>query len=161
MNKKNRYKSFLALLLSLTTFFAFSSTSLAAEENIVNPITEITSNSQNTTSVTPRGVLSGYNNGTTDHTDDWYSQDGDFYVDVTGSWSAFAGCSLKTEGFASDDCVIIHVYDESGTEKCSATLEGSSAEKKNIAIFNVSPGRYHVTFWVYSHTPGTVHCWIY
>ena len=104
------------------------------------------------------GTLSGYGSGSISGSN---THDGEFWVDVTGTWSSFAGCTIKTSGFSENDSVIVTVYDQSGNQKCSRQLEGSSSEKKNIPIFNVSPGRYHVTIWVSSRQAGIVQCWIY
>lgn len=165
-----RFKQMLTMMLALALVFSLSIPAFAAEVrndefSIANALTtEETLGAESTeesSTIQPRGVLSGYGNGTTGQSGDYWPSDGEFYFDVTGSWSPFAGCTIKTEGFIENDCVLVYVYNEDGDVIVEKELIGSSAEIKNIPIFNVSPGRYRVYFLVRSSIPGTVHVWIY
>lgn len=150
-------KHLFTLILTISVIFNISVPAFAS--NVVEQ--NIEKNTVEFSSIQPRGVLSGYGQGSTNHSGNYFPHEGEFWFDVTGSWSVFAGCTIKTDGFSNDDIVTVTVYDQDGNEKCSKNLEGATDEKKNIPIFNVSPGRYHVTIWVLSGTPGTVKCWIY
>lgn len=117
------YKRMFSVFLTLCIMCGISTAAFAEEiKQDTNRSTsvEMYSTEENSTddvlSIQPRGVLSGYGNGTTNHTDTYYPHDGEFWFDVEGSWSPYAGCTIKTEGFANDDAVIVKVYDEDGEE---------------------------------------------
>ena len=85
---------------------------------------------------------------------------GHFVVDVNGSWSPIAGCTLKTEGFSPNATIEISVcYGDD--VKCTKIL-GPNTEVKNIPMYNVSPGGYTVKCTVRDNSAaGTVEIWIY
>lgn len=85
----------------------------------------------------PYGSLSGYGEKATSSTIS-------FKMTVNGSWSPWAGCTLRTEGFADATINEIKVRDASGNVKAKATLQGNM-EVANLAMYNVSPGEYEVT----------------
>lgn len=85
----------------------------------------------------PYGSLSGYGEKATSSTIS-------FKMMVNGSWSPFAGCTLRTEGFADATINEIKVRDASGNIKAQGTLKGNM-EIANLAMLNVSPGEYEVT----------------
>lgn len=167
----SKFKRMFTLMLALALVLSLSTSAFAAEVDADEsfyanaPATEESlseaSTEDATSSVQPRGVLSGYGCGTTFHSGDYYPHEGEFWFDVTGSWSGFAGCTIKTEGFADNDWVLVKVYDEQGNEKVSKELVGASDEIKNILVLNVTPGRWHVTLWTRTGMNGRVHCWIY
>ena len=99
------------------------------------------------------GSLSGYGHK-------YDSNTGSFTFSVSGSWSPYAGCTIKTEGFSSSSRIVVSVYDSSGSSKTSQTL-GANDAKENIAIFNVSPGTYTVKYSIANPSSGTIHVWIY
>lgn len=102
-----------------------------------------------------RGTLSGYGSTTAPK-----SGSGSFTVNVNGSWSAWAGCTLKTSGFSSNATIKITVkYGDS--EKCSKIL-GPENEVTNIPIWGVTAGGYTIEYEVQnSTTNGTIQVWIY
>lgn len=87
--------------------------------------------------IVPYGSLSGYGEKATSSTIS-------FKMTVNGSWSPWAGCTLRTEGFADATTNEIKVRDASGNVKAQATLKGNM-EVANLAMYNVSPGEYEVT----------------
>lgn len=101
----------------------------------------------------PYGSLSGYGQAKISGTDS-------FTFPVNGSWSPFAGCTIRTEGFDSQTVNEVIVCDASGNEKARATLKGNM-EVANLAIFNVSPGTYEVTSFMTMPSNGTVIVHIY
>lgn len=165
-----RFKQTFCLMLALALVFSLSTSAFAAEietdeASSVNALATLENinkeTSEETSTIQPRGVLSGYGNGTTPHSGDYWPSEGEFYFDVTGSWSPFAGCTIKTEGFATNDIITVIVYNPNGEKIVTKYLTGTNDEEKNIPIFNVSPGRYRVYFYTTTGMPGTVHCWIY
>ena len=139
---------FSGLILALMLMFSCNAIAFAAESNNSNNSSVVEE------VVQPRGVLSGYNNTYTSKIS------GSFTVNVTGSWSAYAGCTIKTEGFSSSSSITVSVYDSSGSCKTTKTL-GANEAKENIAILNVSPGTYTVIYSMTKPSSGTIHVWIY
>lgn len=101
----------------------------------------------------PYGSLSGYGQNT-------MSTSGSFKMTVNGSWSPFAGCTIRTEGFNSATRNEVVVCDESGNEKAKATLTGNM-EVANLAMLNVSPGKYTVYTTMKLPSNGTLIVQIY
>ncbi len=100
-----------------------------------------------------QGSLSGYGYK-------YDSNSGSFTFTVSGAWSPFAGCTLKTEGFSSSSTLTISVYDSSGSCKTTQTL-GPNENKANIAIFNVPTGTYTVKYSMSWPSSGSIQVWIY
>lgn len=103
--------------------------------------------------IVPYGSLSGYGQRTA-------SSSGSFKVPVKGSWSPWAGCTIRSEGFDSETVIEVHVNDEAGNEKAKGTLQGNM-EIANLAMVNVSPGEYEVHYVMTSPSYGTVIVQIY
>lgn len=85
-----------------------------------------------------------------------------FIVDVNGSWSPWAGCTLKASGFSSNTTIDVQVCYVNDV-KCSKRL-GPNSEVKNIAMLNVSPGGYTIKFTVNSNASNNTEnltVWIY
>lgn len=103
-----------------------------------------------------RGVLSGYNQTSVSG-----NREGSFMVNVSGSGSPFAGCTLKTSGFSSNAEIKIRVMCGED-EKIGWKTFGSDTEFKNIAMWFVEPGGYKVEYKVENNAAtGTIQCWIY
>lgn len=101
------------------------------------------------------GSLSGYRS-----VDMSGSGDGFFVVDVSGKWSAWAGCTLKTSGFSDNATIEVSVY--YGNDKKFTKVLGPNTEAKNIAMFNVSPGGYTVKLHVKNNSNvGNLTVWFY
>lgn len=99
------------------------------------------------------GSLSGYGYKYDDN-------DGSFSFAVNGSWSPYAGCTIKTEGFSNTTSVTVKVYDSNGSCKTTKTM-GANDEKGNIAIFNVPTGTYTVRYSMTNPSGGSIQVWIY
>lgn len=130
---------FLLLLLVFAISFTFNTTVFA------------TNSTNETKSV--QGVLSEYGQK-------YDNKNGSFEFVVDGSWSPFAGCTIKTDSFNTVTSLTISVYDSSGSCKTSQTI-ASTDEKANIAIFNVSPGTYTVRYSLSNASYGRIQVWIY
>lgn len=113
--------------------------------------------------VQPRGSLSGYGH-------EWHSGGSnlDFFdFEVTGSWSPWAGCTVKTEGFPSSASIAYRLVRREGNSEISMFPDNSdrwingNGEDKNIPLLNVSPGTYRLYYQSYFGDAGTVHCYVY
>lgn len=144
MIKKTMLSRILALVSSLTLIFSCNAISYAAESNV-----GIESNSEKSVN----GSLSGYGYK-------YDTTDGSFTISVEGSWSPFAGCTIKTEGFSSSSQITVGVYDSEGSCKTTKTL-GANDEKANIAIFNVPVGTYTIRYSILNPSGGSIQVWIY
>lgn len=102
-----------------------------------------------------KGSLSGYRSINVSG-----SGTGSFVVDVNGSYSPWAGCTLKTSGFSSNATIDISVcYGDD--VKCTKTL-GPNSEVKNIAMWNISAGGYTIKINVHNNSnTGNIQVWIY
>lgn len=104
----------------------------------------------------PYGSLSGYKSVETPA----LSFKGSFVVDVNGSWSPWAGCTLKTEGFSDNATIEISVC--YGDDVKFTKILGPNSEATNIAMLNVSPGGYTVNCTVKDNSnAGRITIWIY
>ena len=151
--KKNRkqwvtLRRLLAWALIFASLLTPTPAALAAEVNVPD-----TPAQQQEEGIVPYGSLSGYGQRTTSAT-------GSFKMQVNGSWSPWAGCTIRTEGFKSATVNEVHVYDESGNEKAKATLTGNM-EVANLAMVNVSPGKYTVSYAMSMPSDGTIIVQIY
>lgn len=146
--KSQKTVRFSILILVLLFMFSCNAIAFAAESNNIN------NNSAVEKVIQPRGVLSGYNNTYTS------KSSGSFTFNVTGSWSPYAGCTIKTEGFSSSSSITVSVYDSSGYCKTTQTL-GTNTAMENITIFNVPTGTYTIKYSISSPSAGTIHVWIY
>lgn len=104
------------------------------------------------------GVLSGY----AQHTQ--YSNDStsvSFSIDVTGSWSLYAGWTVKTN--FSGDVKINRVYlmRPDGSQIGSTLYPDSVDEITNKLLTNVPVGTYTVHYDLDRPATGTIQVWIY
>ncbi len=107
--------------------------------------------------IQPYGSLSGYNQKSISGTGDSY-----FNVEVSGSGSPFAGCTLKTSNFSENAEIEIRVLYGDNKEKIGWKSFGPNTEFKNIAMWGVEPGRYKVEYKIKNNNAtGTIQCWIY
>lgn len=136
----------LALALSVMFVFSNNSNSFACELNK-------SAETNNVQLQAVYGSLSGYGYKYDDN-------DGSFSFAVNGSWSPYAGCTIKTEGFSNSTSVTVKVYDSNGSCKTTKTL-GANDEKGNIAIFNVPIGTYTVRYSMSNPSGGSIQVWIY
>ncbi len=132
----------MALVLTITAVMpAFAAENSGTPSDIVvtsgdMEIVDVTNNGPQT-----RGSLSGYRS-----MDVIGSGEGSFIVDVSGSWSPWAGCTLKTSGFSNNATVEVSVC--YGDDVKFTKVLGPNSEVKNIAMLNVSPGGYTIKLHV-------------
>lgn len=151
--KKNRkqwvtLRRLLAWALIFASLLTPTPAALAAEVNVPDVPAQ-----QQEEGIVPYGSLSGYGQK-------YDTGTGSFTMTVNGSWSPFAGCTIRTEGFNSSTINEIRVYDESGNEKASATLTGNM-DVRNLTMLNVSPGTYTVRYGMVNVSGGTIIVQIY
>lgn len=154
--KKQVFGLFMAMVMAIS----LSVPAFAAETPSVSPDIGVTSGDMQIVEVTDEGIqtrgsLSGYR-----CVEAIGSGTGFFVVDVSGSWSPWAGCTLKTSNFSSDATIEITV--RYGDEvKFTKTL-GPNTEVRNIAMLNVSPGGYTVDVKIENNSNrGTIEAWFY
>lgn len=150
---EKRISRFLAVLLALSFYL---SPTLAVNANESNNV-EIGTILEN--EIQPRGVLSGYGQQYTSG-----RKSGSFDFNVTGSWSAFAGCTVKFDGFPSGTTIKYTLTQVSNNQQKfsrSFTINSSDNEDNNIAIFNVATGTYRLTWELSNIQTGTIHCYVY
>lgn len=158
MRKNNIVTRLLAFAFACVLAVSSSTVSKAAELTQAEPVmeTEITPELEPAAltmpGIQPYGVLEGYGSKTA------YG-DNNFTFYVNGSWSPYAGCTVKTSGFTCSS-VAIGLYDASGACKASMQLSGND-EKRNYALFNVSPGLYTVRYALSTPCTGSVYVWVY
>lgn len=142
-------------ITSVIPAFAAETTEASSNVQILSgdlQVVDITNNNIET-----KGSLSGYRSMNIQG-----SGSASFIVDVNGSWSPWAGCTLKTSGFSSNTTIDVQVC-YGNDVKCSKRL-GPNSEVKNIAMLNVSPGGYTIKFTVNgnaSNNTGNLTVWIY
>lgn len=156
---KNNIKWIIALSFAIILCLGMTVTVSAAELS-TKTISE--ANAEDVT-IQPRGSLSGYGH-------EWHGGgSGIDYFDftVSGSWSPWAGCTVKTEGFPSSASTAYRLVRLDGgseiamfPDNADRWLNGNN-EDKNIPLFNVSPGTYRLYYQCYFGDSGTVHCWVY
>ncbi len=142
------------------TKIGISSVTIAETEVQPDVSSVVTSNED---VIQPRGSLSGYGHrwiGSTTGSPNGVT-DGSYTFTVNGSWSPWAGLTVKAEGFSSDAIIVVHVLKDGNFVCDGIDLYGSNQEKANIALWNVSPGEYTVNYSVKSSVAGTIHTWIY
>lgn len=150
---KKRISRFLVVFLTLSLYL---SPTLAVNACESDPIE---TNTISESIVQPRGVLSGYGHQYTSG-----RKAGSFDFAVTGSWSAFAGCTVKFEGFPNGTTIkytLTYVGNNQQKFSRSFTVNSSDNEDNNIAIYNVSTGTYRLTWELSNVQSGTIHCYIY
>lgn len=156
----------IALAFVMLFTFAFNQVAFAAEVVSASEITSDTISEE----IQPRNFLSGYNNHWFNSGDNYY---GHFYVDVTGVTLPTGQLTLSIENFASNVLVKVDVCGPDG-KKVFDTFDTSahyismanSGDWHNIRFAPGKPGRYTVTYFVYTTddtTPssGRINCWIY
>lgn len=154
----------MALVLTITAavpaFAAEVTPGVATETAAVSSDIQILSGDMQIVDVTEqgpqvRGSLSGYKSMNVSG-----SGTGSFVVDVSGSWSPWAGCTLKTSGFSSNATIEISV--KYGNDVKFTKILGPNTEAKNIAMLNVSPGGYTVEVKIQNNSnTGNIQVWIY
>mgnify|MGYP001096319974 CR=1 FL=1 len=148
--KKNKFvamRRLLAWALIFASLLTPTPVALAAEVNVPEAV------AQQVEAPVTYGSLSGYGQKDTSATCS-------FKMSVNGSWSPWAGCTLRTEGFDSATINEIKVSDASGKVKAQATLEGNM-EVANLAMLNVSPGEYKVTTIMSNPSSGRIIVHVY
>lgn len=153
---KKRISRFITALLVLTLCLSMPlSVSAAEKETLTSTKVDTTSESQ----IQPRGSLSGYGSQYTSG-----NVSGQFNLSVTGSWSPWAGCTVKFEGFPNGTTIyysLINVNTGSTVFSRSFTTSSSDIDDNNIPMVNVSPGTYRLTWSLSTAKSGTIHCYVY
>lgn len=105
-----------------------------------------------------RGVLSGYN---------YYNYSagnvtaGSFPIVVSGSWSAFAGWTVKTS-FPGGGYVTVYLTRPDGSQIGNTVQLDPTDELTNMSLWNVPTGTYYVHYGITSSAySGTIEVWIY
>ena len=148
----------LALVIAITAVmpaFATEVSTITEDVKITSGDLQIVAVSDVDDAKETRGVLSGYRSITVSG-----SGTGSFMVDVNGSYSLWAGCTLKTSGFTTDAKVRITVlYDDD--VKLTKIL-GPNTEITDIVMWNVSAGGYTVEYQIEGNSNvGQIQVWIY
>lgn len=156
--KKNKkiISRFITALLTLTLCLSMSLSVSAAEKDALT-ITEVNTASEG--QIQPRGSLSGYGSQYTSS-----SVSGEFNFSVTGSWSPWAGCTVKFEGFPNGTTIYYTLTNvDTGTSMFSRSFTTSSndIDDNNIPMTNVSPGTYRLNWRIPTADSGKIHCYVY
>lgn len=156
-------RNFFVFCMALVITIAMSSNCVLAAE--VSNCTDI---SDANDGIVPYGSLSGY---VSQNIPINISKEQNVYIpiEVSGSWSPWAGCTLKTSGFPENTQLQLRVCYHVGPNDGSQDVEkigwksfGPSTEYTNIPMINVEPGNYRIYIEVIGNTgSGTVECWIY
>lgn len=119
--------------------------------------TEYTPEPLGDSGIQPYGSLSGYAQHYHSAT---APQTGSFSITVNGSWSPYAGWTLKTDF---DSCSYFKVYltRPDGTKIGSELYPNATDEIKNQVLLNVPTGTYIVHYQVQTSCTGTIQVWIY
>lgn len=154
--KKSIFATCMALVLTFMTIVPAYATEASVGSSDIKIISgnlqveDVTDNIAQT-----RGNLSGYKCMAIKG-----SGSASFVMDVSGSWSPWAGCTLKSTDFSPNTTieVTLRLGDD---EKFKRTL-GPNTEVRNIAMLNVDPGGYTVEITVNNNSnKGYLHIWIY
>ena len=145
-------KRFLSMVMAAIILSLTSSLNVSAEGH-----SAILNKTQNS-GVSMYGVLSGYAQHTQYSTD---STSVTFNIDVTGSWSAYAGWTVKTN--FNGDVKINRVYltRPNGSQIGSTLYPNTVDEITNKLLTNVPVGTYTVHYDLDRPTTGTIQVWIY
>ena len=149
-------KRLVALLMAFALISFNGTYVMAAETTVPEEVVVVTDEAGEPEAVdepVPYGSLSGYGQKT-----DYNS--GSFTFNVNGSWSPYAGVTIKTSDFSSSTSLTIGVYDSNGACKTTQSWTGNF-EKANIAIFNVPTGTYTVRYSMGYPSSGTIQVWVY
>ena len=153
---KKRISRFITALLTLTLCLSMSLSVSAAEKGTLN-YNEVNSTSEN--QIQPRGSLSGYGSQNTSG-----RASGQFSFSVTGSWSPWAGCTVKFDGFPNGTTFYYTLTNvDTGATIFSRTFTTTSndIDDNNIPMVNVSPGTYRLSWSLSTAKSGTIHCYVY
>ena len=146
-----KFLRFTSIILALIVCLSFSTTSFAMSADYTEEMA-LTSDE----SVMPIGSLSGYSNF---HFEKGDTSTGPFPIQVTGSWSPWAGCTIKTEF---DDYANITVYlTRPDGSKIGDTFTFSKSQEHAFTIFNVPTGEYKVCYSIDTNSSGNITVWIY
>lgn len=148
--------------LSLVMCIPTALTCFAAEPSTGQVTSDVSITSSE--SVQPRGVLSGY--AGFNYVEGVTPYIGEFTIEVTGSWSAFAGLTVKTSGFDpalsnGEETALVILSRPDGSVIHEGVYLGPNDEVKNKALFNVPTGTYTVTYMLSTVSNGRIDVWIY
>lgn len=115
-------------------------------------------NNSSSSPIVPYGVLSGYaqHNHSTNS-----SPIGSFTINVTGSWSPYAGWTLKTDFSSNSKFEYVYLTRPDGTQIGNTLYPNSTDELSNKVLTNVPTGTYTVHYKLSSNGSGTMQVWIY
>ena len=161
MKKRSFLKRFFPFALCVALFCFMNLATYAAEPNIAQSTSILTTNDSDT--VQPRGSLSGYGsqylNG---------NYGGSFEFEVTGSWSPWAGCTVRFTGVPNGSYFTYNLTEISSGrsmfgDRGFTVTSGSQGDEgdHNIVLLNVSPGKYRLTWTSFDGVDGIIHCHIY
>ena len=154
---------FITTLLAITLCLSIPLSASAAEKDMATDIeTVVTPDESTEEPVRPYGSLSGYGQQYTNG-----NISGSFEFNVTGSWSPWAGCTVKFDDFPAGSVINFRLVEVSsgrwmfGNSDRSFTVTSSDNEDNNIPLLNVSPGTYRLMWTIVGTERGTVRCYIY
>ena len=147
-------KRLLAIIMATLMFcFATQMTVFATESTN----TMLSSNSEEN-EIRPYGSLSGYAYYYHSRND---SLIGSFTIEVTGSWSPYAGWTLKTDFPSGTEFDYVYLTRPNGTQIGSTLYPSANSEISNQLLLDVPMGTYTVYYRLSSNSSGTIQVWIY
>lgn len=154
--KKHLFCTFIAIV----TCFAIQVTAFAAEPTVAN--TSVCSN-DTVDEANSEGAFYGSLSGYASYTYIYgiSKANGSFPIDVNGSWSPWAGWTLKTDLPEGSWFTYVYLTRPDGTKIGDTLYPSAKDEIKNQALFNVPPGTYTVNYGLNCVGEGTITVWIY
>ncbi len=148
------FKRFFSVIFALILCFSCSVSAFAATEEI----SATNSISLDSEEIMPCGSLSGYAQfsfkyGTS-------TTIGSFPIQVNGSWSPWAGWTVKTE-FSGAANITVSLTRPDGTKIGDTFILSGNQEVANKTLLNVPAGQYTVHYTIDSASSGSITVWIY
>lgn len=149
--KRKLKKQLLSLVLTLGLSLCMGATAFAAEDEsaTTDDVVETAVQEDESQAVSARSA-SGYAAHYTDYLED------DFYIDVTGSASAFGTAKMKAWDFPSAVDVYVSLYRPDGSV-AFANVKLPIGQEISKTFTNFQTGRYRLTYYV----SGSYKGWIY
>lgn len=153
------FKRFLSILCALALCLSCGVTAFASEVSDTPVSVSVASTDEGGEPV-PYGSLSGY--ASFNFTYGKTERHGSFPIQVNGSWSPWAGWTVKTNFDPSETGTIFFwLTRPDGSKIGDFAYPGANGEVKNMALFNVPAGTYQVNYKIDSFADGNVQVWIY
>lgn len=154
--KKHLFSTFIAIVTCLSIqVTAFAAEPTVADISVCSNDTVDETNSEGTV----YGSLSGYASYT--YVYGVSKTNGSFPIEVKGSWSPWAGWTLKTDVPDGSWFTYVYLTRPDGTKIGDTLYPSAKDEIKNQALVNVPPGTYTVNYGLNCTGNGTITVWIY